>query len=91
MSDHEERPRHRETDLPEKIFIDRIKVILEILVRILGVWVVCGVVIYVGKQDCLRERGFYVFAGASITVSACANLLQKVRLGQRECWSAGPD
>jgi hypothetical protein len=61
--------------LAPHILIERIEVVLQLTGVHLALWVVGWVLIHVGHQDRLGVRWLDMFAGASVTVSAGANLV----------------
>lgn len=63
--------------LAPKVFVEGIKVILQLRGVHLIFGVIGGVLVEVGKENRLRVRGFDVFSRAAIAVATGANLVVK--------------
>ena len=75
--------------LDEKVFVDIVKILLNLLLAELAVLVVRRVVIDIWNKDCLREVGFDVLPGATVTVSAGAYLEVKGAIDPGSRWKEG--
>lgn len=79
----QEMPKLRQ--LAVQIFVHRVKSLLQLLLGLRAHWVVRRVVVDVGKEDGLRERGLDVLPRAAIAVTTCANLEEeRLCVGQVE-------
>lgn len=61
--------------LTPHILVESVKVVLHLTGVHLVLGVVGRVLVHVGHQDGLRVRGLDMFAGASVSVSACTDLV----------------
>lgn len=65
------------THLAPEVFVEGIKVILQLRGVHLIFGVIGGVLVEVGEENGLRVRGLDVFSGAAIAVATGANLVVK--------------
>jgi len=58
-----------------QVFIYSIKIVLELLVGKVGVWIVSWIMVYVWEQDGLRKRRLDVFTRAAVAMPTRANFV----------------